>query len=967
MMRNAGRTVGGTLRSAGNSALPRGLSALHRATTRSQESIYTPVKKDTHHPARPTGTQGGAATRTRTNRPMSASRSDPVNKENMLSRGTPGARKAGSIKSSSSKDSLDSNGQTKEHKKPRTGGGGGGAPPLPHHQPTVGTQTSESAAKASPTTILQLEREKTLLEQQVSELVRNAEGKKAEIATLRMEIKHLKESSGGGHQLEALQAENSSLRERLLQLGIDPQEEGKGPLQRSASAGSLDGGTREQAKSLDGALSDEACPGGGRLEWDKASTSSVSEMSVACLQDRIMQMEETHYSTNEELQATLQELTDLQDQLMDLQLENERCSDEKALLLESLCSQTEKLEDCRSHNDHLRALLFGNSGPSGQPSSSSTAAVMVAAHQQLSREQHYVELLKKAHEEQTVLRGQVAELQSSLDLASREAQDHQRDLQGLAHRVSLLQAALEATQASSAAPLSSSGGGDGRYGTAAVTVVTGVCGEFSLTGSMEGVSSSSREEEEAEQQRQEGLQEQLAVAQREAARLSQLLTQVQEETQATNAQVSSLEQRVEQLEAEKAQLSAEAESRSQRLQEEKRQLRAALAEMGNSLADNAALLGAARRDLDDLHAQHRLEKEEWKRFEADLLTTVRVANDFKTEAQQEVERLQCDNQQLQEKLDVLEAQLAKLRSKQELSPRTSSGDGLAAPDGGLQLEGASSSLSTPPRSSSGGSSGRPKWSDLRPSSSSSSAQHSVRSLIESIENASKQAKGPSSRSSSTSSLNSLASDSRSAVAAANALLLGNAGDILAKGPFKVPEKVRLSTRSTPQPPSQRGGDAAGEGSVEASPRTDPEKAHPVSILAHKLEPIRRNSYSDLSFEKKDPLASLVKGGGSKRNALLKWCQSKTLGYKGIDITNFSSSWNDGLAFCALLHTYLGDKIPYEQLDSKDKRRNFSIAFEAAESAGIPSTLNVNELICLERPDWQSIMAYVTSIYKHFET
>lgn len=968
MMRNAGRTVGGTLRSAGNSALPQGLSALHqhRTTRGSQESIFTPVKKDTHHHHHPTtrtpGSTTGGATRTRTNRPMSTSRSDPVNKENMLSRGTPGARKAGSIKSSSSKDSLDSNGQTKEHKKPRTGGGGGLS------QPTVGTQTSESAAKASPTTILQLEREKALLEQQVSELVRNAESKKAEIATLRMEIKHLKESSGAGRQLEALQVENSSLRDRLLQLGIDPQEgKGEDPLQRSASAGSLDGtSSREQAKSLDGALSDEACPGGSRLDWDKASTSSLSEMSVACLQDRIMQMEETHYSTNEELQATLQELTDLQDQLMDLQLENERCSDEKALLLESLCSQTEKLEDCRSHNDHLRALLFGQSSSSSSSStaqagcSSSSSSTAVAP--QLSREQHYVELLKKAHEEQSVLRGQVAELQSSLELASREAQDHQRDLQGLAHRVSLLQAALEATQAAAAAP-SSGGGGD-----STIVATTGCCGESALPSSVEGQLCSLAMSQEEEQQREEGLQEQLALAQREAARLSQLLTQVQEETQATNAQVSSLEQRVEQLEAEKAQLSEEAEARSQRLLEEKRQLRAALAEMSNSLADNSALLGAARRDLDDLHSQHLLEKEEWKRFESDLLTTVRVANDFKTEAQQEVERLQCDNQQLQEKLDALEAQLAKLKSKQELSPKThssSSGDGLA--DTGLQ-EGATS-LSTPPRSSSSGGSGRPKWSDLRPSSSSSSAQHSVRSLIESIENASKQAKGPSSRSSSTSSLNSLASDSRSAVAAANALLLGNAGDILAKSPFKVPEKVRLTARSTSQPPSQRGGggDAAGEGNVDASPRTDPEKAHPVSILAHKLEPIRRNSYSDLSFEKKDPLASLVKGGGSKRNALLKWCQSKTLGYKGIDITNFSSSWNDGLAFCALLHTYLGDKIPYDQLDSKDKRRNFSIAFEAAESAGIASTLNVNELICLERPDWQSIMAYVTSIYKHFET
>ena len=30
-------------------------------------------------------------------------------------------------------------------------------------------------------------------------------------------------------------------------------------------------------------------------EWDKQSSSSLSEVSVACLQDRIMQMEETHY------------------------------------------------------------------------------------------------------------------------------------------------------------------------------------------------------------------------------------------------------------------------------------------------------------------------------------------------------------------------------------------------------------------------------------------------------------------------------------------------------------------------------------------------------------------------------------------------------------------------------------------------------------------------------------------------
>jgi cytospin len=83
---------------------------------------------------------------------------------------------------------------------------------------------------------------------------------------------------------------------------------------------------------------------------------------------------------------------------------------------------------------------------------------------------------------------------------------------------------------------------------------------------------------------------------------------------------------------------------------------------------------------------------------------------------------------------------------------------------------------------------------------------------------------------------------------------------------------------------------------------------------------------------------LVKNGGSKRNALLKWCQNKTVGYRNIDITNFSSSWNDGLAFCAIMHSYLQDRVPYDSLTPVDKRRNFSLAFTAAESVGIITSL-----------------------------
>lgn len=82
------------------------------------------------------------------------------------------------------------------------------------------------------------------------------------------------------------------------------------------------------------------------------------------------------------MQATLQELTDLQDQLSVLQLENERMTEDKAVLLESLCSQTEKLEECRTQITQLKQLLFQQHHEDGQPLSAS------------ERESNLVDLLK---------------------------------------------------------------------------------------------------------------------------------------------------------------------------------------------------------------------------------------------------------------------------------------------------------------------------------------------------------------------------------------------------------------------------------------------------------------------------------------------------------------------------------------------------------------------------------------------
>ncbi|XP_051579469.1 cytospin-A-like isoform X2 [Myxocyprinus asiaticus] len=96
-------------------------------------------------------------------------------------------------------------------------------------------------------------------------------------------------------------------------------------------------------------------------------------------------------------------------------------------------------------------------------------------------------------------------------------------------------------------------------------------------------------------------------------------------------------------------------------------------------------------------------------------------------------------------------------------------------------------------------------------------------------------------------------------------------------------------------------------------------------------------------------------GGSKRNSLLRWCQGRTQGYKNIEITNFSSSWVDGLAFCAIYHSFLPSHIPYNTLSPENKKENLALAFQTGESFGISTSLTVEEMLKDDAPDWHRVL------------
>ncbi|KAJ0062223.1 hypothetical protein NL108_018604, partial [Boleophthalmus pectinirostris] len=66
-----------------------------------------------------------------------------------------------------------------------------------------------------------------------------------------------------------------------------------------------------------------------------------------------------------------------------------------------------------------------------------------------------------------------------------------------------------------------------------------------------------------------------------------------------------------------------------------------------------------------------------------------------------------------------------------------------------------------------------------------------------------------------------------------------------------------------------------------------------------------------------------------KQILLEWCRSKTIGYQNIDIQNFSSSWSDGMAFCALVHSFFPLEFDYNSLNPANRKQNLQLAFSTA--------------------------------------
>ncbi|XP_013766440.1 EH domain-binding protein 1 isoform X3 [Pundamilia nyererei] len=178
-----------------------------------------------------------------------------------------------------------------------------------------------------------------------------------------------------------------------------------------------------------------------------------------------------------------------------------------------------------------------------------------------------------------------------------------------------------------------------------------------------------------------------------------------------------------------------------------------------------------------------------------------------------------------------------------------------------------------------------------------------------------------------------------------------------------PDVASSQKRRAPPPPGTSPGLGPSLPPHKPTSGPDGERAQPVGP-----SPVAAMIGRELasSSPKPSPVPSPILGG--KPNAsqsLLAWCREVTKNYRGVKITNFTTSWRNGLAFCALLHHFRPDLIDYKSLNPQDIKENNKKAYDGFASLGISRLLEPSDMVLLAIPDKLTVMTYLYQIRAHF--
>nr|XP_021507722.1 nesprin-2-like [Meriones unguiculatus] len=103
---------------------------------------------------------------------------------------------------------------------------------------------------------------------------------------------------------------------------------------------------------------------------------------------------------------------------------------------------------------------------------------------------------------------------------------------------------------------------------------------------------------------------------------------------------------------------------------------------------------------------------------------------------------------------------------------------------------------------------------------------------------------------------------------------------------------------------------------------------------------------------------------SAKKALLQWAQQQCAASEAVNVTDFKSSWRNGMAFLAVIHALRPDLIDMDSMRHRSNKDNLKEAFRIAEhELKIPRLLEPEDVDVMN-PDEKSIMTYVAQFLKY---